>query len=140
MPLTVPFVGTNVLQTVYAEITSNQTTTSAAFVDLLTLNVNVAGNTNLLIWVGYSVSFSVYFARSAMLRLMVDGVEVLRSGAEEYQIGQAGGFVYRASGLAAGARTIALQWRIAIAGDGTLRCRTTNAGEDASIVAMEVSV
>lgn len=75
-----------------------------------------------------------------MLRLMVNGAEVLRAGEEEWSEAQSGGFVYRATGLAAGARTVALQWCIATAGDGTFYCRpATVEPEGASIVILEVS-
>jgi hypothetical protein len=141
MPLYVPYPGgSNVLQTVSVKLAADASRTLTTFATLLSTSITKVAGTNLLIWASWTTSFSAYFARSAMLRLMVNGAQVLRAGEEEWTVAQSGGFVYRATGLAAGARTIALQWRIATAGDGTFYCRpATVEPEGASIIVMEVT-
>ena len=149
MPLTIPFVdpqvqtdtaGSNIVQTVLTQLAANRTTTSTTFVDLLTQSITTQAGTTLLIWIAYTASFSVGVASSAMLRLTIDGTEYLRCGEEEWTSSQSGAMVYRATGLTAAAHTIALQWRIATAGDGTFRCRNGTVPEGASILSMEVRV
>jgi hypothetical protein len=137
---TSPEESSNLLQTVSARLGSDQTTTSATFVDLLSLSVTTSASSKLLIWASWGASFSVYVATSAMIRLTIDGTEVLRGGEEEWTAVQSGGFVYLATGLSAAPHTIKLQWRIATAGDGTFRCRPSVPPEDAQLVAMEVTV
>ena len=142
MPLYVPYPGgNNLLQSATAKLAVDATTTSTTFGTLLSTSITKAAGSNILIWASWTVSFSVYVTSSAIIRLMVNGAEVLRAGAEEWTVAQSGGFVYRAADLAAGDRTISLEWRIATAGDGTFRCRpATVEPEGVSIVLMEATV
>jgi hypothetical protein len=130
----------NLLQTVVSRLGSDQTTTSATFVDLLSLSITTTADSKLLIWAAFTTSFSVALSKSGALRLTIDGTEVLQGGEEEYTAAQSGAIVYLATGLSADAHTIKLQWRINTAGDGTFQCRPSVAPEDACITAMEVSV
>ena len=140
MPLYPPAT-TGVLQSAASVLASDQTTTSTTFGDLLTAAVTTSARSFLLIWISFTVSFTPNLSAAAMLRLTIDGTEYLRAGAEEFSDAQGGAIVYRASGLAAGAHTIALQWRISSVGAGTFRCRPVTAEpEGAAIVVMEVSV
>jgi hypothetical protein len=144
MPLYPPKVGANgtVKQLTKAKLTEDMTSTSNAFVDLLTKTITTAGGTNLIIWLSCSYSVSNYYERSAMFNLVIDGYEVSRGGDETYQAANSGAIVYRAANLSAGSHTIKTQWRLNLAGDGTLRCRpvTVPENEGAEMLLMEVSV
>jgi hypothetical protein len=144
MPLYPPGVGANgnLKQVLYAKLEADATTTSAAFTDLLTLSITTVANSNLLIWISFSASFSASLSKSAMFNLSIDGTEKLRTGMEEFTAMDSSAIVYRATEMTAAAHTIALRWRINTAGDGTLRCRpvTVSDGETATIRVMNISV
>lgn len=141
MPLVVQKItDPNVIQAGAAILGTDMTTTSTTYGDLLTLTMTLAGSTNLLIWANFTTTFSVAVANNARFRLVVDGVNVLYCGTEEFTIAESSSMVYRATGLAAGSRIVKIQWRIGTAGEGTLRCRPSVLPEGASISAIEVTV
>lgn len=129
---------TNVLQTITSKVTANKSSTSTTFASVLTATITKVASSNLLIWASWSFNFA-YYCPVAFVRLVVDSAEVLRAG-ELWDQTQSGYFVYRATGLSAGARVVDLQWALAVKGDGTFRCRPATVPEGAAITVMEVSV
>jgi len=130
----------NVVQAAASVLAVDTTTTSTTYSDLLTLTMTLAGSTNLLIWSNFTTSFSANVGNTGRFRLVVDGVAQLFCGEEEFTVPQASSMVFRATGLSAGSRVIALQWRIGTAGEGTFRCRPSVQPEGAAILALEVLV
>lgn len=140
MPL---YFADGVIQSAFTEISSNVSTTSTTYVNLMSLSINTSGNT----WV--IVQFSVSCADSAAtqwteFQLLLDGVTTSRGIAvfsTSSGNGNSGALVYRTGQLAAGSHTFAIQWHIGTfaGGSGTIS-PTTVTTDHAILVLEEVSV
>jgi hypothetical protein len=126
----------------FAEVTANTTTTSGVFVDLITLvYTKISATSNLHILGHTSSSNSSILGQQVFNRITVDAVAI--RGCEQVvgllgaNQAQSGAVNVRVSGLAAGARTIKMQWRTS---GGTAQIRPVAAPdqESASITVLEV--
>jgi hypothetical protein len=127
------------LQTTFTEQVADTTTTSAAFVTLLTQSITIQTGSILLLDV--TVSFSDTTANANVdIQLVIDGTAARGAGSRSIAVNTPTcmGIVYRKTGLAVGAHTILVQWRTSA---GTARCRpTTTVNEHASLRVQEVTV
>lgn len=128
------------LQSTFVEQTTNTTTTSATFVTLLTQAITTQAGSALLIEISASVSNTSGAPNSADMQLVIDGTAARGAGSRTIAAGVPFVFpiIYKKTGLAAGAHTILLQWRV---GGGTLQCRpAATVNEHASLMIQEVIV
>jgi hypothetical protein len=126
------------IQVASTEITSDITTTSTTFIDLMTLTVTIGANPVIL-------DFSVSCNNTGMFnqcdfQLLVDGgitrgITVYTSTSEN---ASSGAILYKTSALTAGSHTFKIQWRVD-AGTGQVRPVTT-AVEHAILILEEVTV
>ena len=139
MPLFLP---QSVIQTQFTEISSDTTTTSTTFTDLMSLNISTTGASYLL--VDFSASHSVTSANSgATYQLQVDGTPIrgCASGAgtgAQNSPGFCAGFVYKSGILSSGSHTVLIRWRVN-AGTGQIRPATQD-DEHASLLVAEITV
>lgn len=127
------------LQTTFVEQTTDTTTTSAAFVTLLTQSITIQTGSILLLEV--SISLSNTTANVNMdIQITIDGTPARGAGSRSIAVNipTCMGVVYRKTGLAVGAHTVLVQWRTSA---GTARCRpATTVNEHASLRIQEVTV
>lgn len=100
-------------QSSFVEITANTTTTSLTFVNMLTVNIDLAIDGYLLLDFSCSVS-NTSNNQTMFFRIQVDAVNTrgtatrVASGAGNPQVV---GLTYRTGLLAAGTKTVTVQWR-----------------------------
>lgn len=128
------------IQTTYDEIAVDTTTTSTTYVTLLSRNVTVTAGTKLLIRFSACSSLNTATDQTIFFRLTVDGVVRVTAGRFSTDnnaiIGTSINYV--ATGLAAGSRTVLLEWRTT---GNTAQIRSaTIEGESASLLVEEVTV
>jgi len=127
-------------QTVFAPISSDTTTTSSTFVDLITQAITITSGGILLINVSASVSNSSV-NKAATFRITIDGVTKGGFGVElkSADVPCSGAYVARVTGLAVGARTVKVQWKTTT---GTMQIRPITHPDDehCSLLIQEVSV
>jgi hypothetical protein len=113
------YIPNNYVQTVSTEISTDTTTTSTSYVNLLSTTINTEGP-NLLIFT--SVSASTTTSRTLInFQILVDSV--VKRGfafAQVAGISAMGSLVYKIS-LTPGSHTIALQWKVASADTAQIR-------------------
>ncbi len=128
------------LQSVFAEIAADTTTTSAAFVTLLSQAITIQAGSILLIHFTVSNSHSTN-NQTGYFRIQVDGVTVRAAANRNGTSGEPGScsIVLRRTGLAVGAHTVTVQWRTS---GGTIRVRPITAPdqEHASLLLEEVTL
>jgi hypothetical protein len=131
--------GSSVLKsTTMAEVSTDTTTTSTSWVDLLTITLTMASAGKLL--AQFSAGFTMSGANNgAYFRIMVDGT-AKRGVASRYinTPGHSVAISYLASGLAAGSHTVKVQWR---ASASTLQIRPAGQpdSEHAVLIVQEVT-
>ncbi len=119
-------------------LSTDQTTVSVTFVDLLSVTITISAGSDLIVTVTAAVSSSGS-NNNANIRLLIDGVA--QQGAQEElkssDISASLAIRCQVSGLAAGARTVKLQWKT---NASTLRCRpaTVPDSEHACLIVEEV--
>jgi hypothetical protein len=128
-------------QSAMTEVTVDTTTASQVFVALLSLSITTRPNAVVLIHFSFAASNNAN--HGVAFSLQVDGVT--RRGAALNAVStnaNAGGgaIVYRVSGLAAGAHTIAVQWRTIAGGMAQIRPATQPDLEHAVLMVEEVSL
>lgn len=141
VPMPGPLAGTaGLLQTKGAKVTTDKTTTSLTFVELMSLPITTVANSALMI------QFAGNFTQSQnngviATEIDVDGTqhaagEVVHGGSGA---GSPHGLVARVTGLAAGAHTVKVNWKVQAS---TGRCRpvTEVDKESASVLVWETSV
>ncbi len=127
-------------QTVFSEVTSDTTTSSTTFVDLLTSTITTVAGTKLVVLATFATSNSNSNAQQHF-RLLVDGVVKRGCGLRYTNVpSESGSIAFVIAGLSSGSHTIKLQWR-ADASGGTVRIRPVAAPDDehASLVVQEVA-
>jgi hypothetical protein len=123
---------------------TDTTTGSPTFVDLLSFIITTTGG-NVLVWATFAASLAGLTALPAEIdfQLTVDGtpqpggVGLSESAANEPE---AGSLLARVTGLAAGAHTIAVQWRVTNSQTAQIRPFTQPGRESATVMAMETLV
>ncbi len=137
MPLVDPV---KLVQTAFTELTSNTTTTSGTFVNLLTLTITTGANA---VIVHFSVSVNnsdIFFQQQQQFQLLVDGVATRGCGVRTVNSNHAlaGGLVYKTSVLSAGSHTFTIQW---LTSGSTAQIRPASTStEHASLILKEVTV
>ena len=127
-----------VLQTDSAEVTTDTTSPSTSFVDLLTVNMTTGAN---FIIIDVTASLSTDGANNnAQIRILVDGASKGGGGEDLRTSGVASSFaIKKRIPITAAAHVIKLQWRT---NSNTLQCRPITGAVDvehASLVVQEVS-
>lgn len=128
------------LQSVFAQITVDTTTASVAFVTLLSQAITIQAGSVLLIHVSAGTSNSAN-TNTNFFRIQVDGA-TQRGVAVSLDAANTPGsvaLVLRVTGLAAGSRTVVLQWRVG-AGTGRIGAVAAPDAEHASLLLEEVTV
>ena len=131
---------TKFVQSVTSQITVDTSTSSASFTSFLTTDVIVQNNNSVLL-VFFSVSGTTASGTASMFfRVLLDGVAQRSVGMSPPSSTRPGAafLVLRLSGVAAGTRTVAVQWRVS-ASTGRVRPVTNPDSEHASLVVQEVS-
>jgi hypothetical protein len=109
-------------------------------VTLLSTSITITAGSTVVIWVGAGIS-NTNMNNNMSVRLSVDGVvrRAFQVRSQSANVAAGGSIGYVVTGLAAGARTILLEWKTA---GNTAQCRpTTNTdGEFCTIIAQEVTV
>jgi hypothetical protein len=128
------------LQTVFAQITVDTTTASAVSVTLLSQAITIQAGSNIIIRLTLGASNS-NSNQSLFFRVQVDGVTqrgvgITSSGANSPS---SGALTLLVTGLAAGARTVTVQWRVS-ANTGQIRPVTVPDAEAATLMIQEVTV
>lgn len=132
------WVSQKLLQTLFTEIAVDTTTTSLTFVALLSQAVTTVAGSVVIVNFTCAGSNSAN-NRSEFFQLLIDGVATRGTG---FGVSVAAGapgsaaLTYRATGLAAGAHTFAIQWRVS-ASTGQIR-PVTVINEHASLLIQEV--
>ena len=130
------------LQTGGVELAVNTSTTSTTFVDLLTVSVTTTAGSKLALEAIASALITVS-ALQVFFQLTVDGVKVgpacaiTGSGAN---VRQTVSLIALVAGLAAGAHTVKLQWRVASANTATIDVVTNPDRAGARLQFTEVTV
>lgn len=126
------------VQTAFAEITTDTTTTSTSFVDLLTITLTTATN-NLLIYVSHSFGNTSAFGAQVFVRLLLDGAAIRGAGDQASSTFASSGAIITKEAVTAGSHTIKVQWRV---GSNTGQCRPVAApdSEHCSLLVIEESV
>lgn len=124
----------------FVERTTDAASNSSSFGALLTLAaVPVREGARLLVLATFSISNTSVVAVANALRITVDGVAQRGAGNSVVVLGglQAGSILVVATGLAAGAHAVALEWRTT---GGTVQCRPVAAPdfEHASLFAQDI--
>jgi len=132
--------GASVLQSAMAEKSTDATTTSASFVDLLTVTITTIASTVCKIYFTVSASHTTAEAATTF-QLLIDGSAV--RGLATYQPKFGGGFqcggalIYRKTGLSAASHTFKIQWKTS---GSTAQIRpVTTIAEHASLVVEEIA-
>jgi hypothetical protein len=128
-------------QTAFAEIAVDTTTTSTSFVDLLTISFTITASSIVLISFTASVSNTPSSTRNQDFRITIDGVA--KRGARAIcttgSSATCAAIVLRVTGLAAGARSIKVQWKTS-ASTAQIRPVAAPDTEHASLLVQEVTV
>lgn len=128
------------LQSLFTEVTVNTSTTSTTFVTLLSQAITIQAGSVLVVHFTASSSHAGN-NQTALFRVQVDGVTYRAVGERNPTATFPGscGIVLRIPGLAAGARTVVIQWRTT---GSTLRIQpvTVPDAEHASLLLEEVTV
>lgn len=123
------------VQSLMANVTTDQATTSTAFVDLLSISITAKGNNYLLIRAMGSVSNSLASA-NMRLRITVDGVSY--GGCQTRSVAAAIGVPFGVAArvaVAPGVRTVKLQWATA---SGSMRVRpVSNVDAESAVLMVE---
>jgi len=131
---------TRFVQSVFAQATTNQTTTSAVPVAFLSLSITILAGSIVLI-TATSSSSNTGATQQEFFDLYIDGAAIRgwanSGGTGSAGFANAGGLVYRATGLAAGAHTIEIRWYVS-GGTGQVRPVAT-IHEHASLLVQEVT-
>jgi hypothetical protein len=145
MPLRIPEDGYgigDIIKTASAVLSTDSTSTSTSFVNLLTVDITTMGGSKLEIYATYSLSNAVDNASAGQdaVQLMVDSTVLQQAGSEQWTVSESGAMFVMSDELAAANHTVALQWRTQ-AGE-TIRCSasTLTRPEHASIIVLETSV
>lgn len=127
------------LQTVFAEISANTTTTSAVFVDLISQVVTTTGG-DLLIYFTVSASANTN-GRDIAFRVTVDGIS--KRGTQIYAKdgghSSSASIITKVTGLAATSHTVKIQWQTS-GGTAQILPVTNVDIEHASLLIKEVTV
>lgn len=124
------------LKGLFAEITASTTTTSASFVDLLTQVITIGAGSDLVVLFSASVN-NTTLNTDVDFQITIDAVARRGSRVRITPAGvnQSTAIVFKALGLAAGARTVKIQWRTS---GGTARVDpAANIFEHASLLVSE---
>lgn len=124
-------VGTS--QLTFGTVTTDASTTSATFVDLLSKTFSLAATTQTLVQASITISASL--AATVTLQLLVDGNAYALSDVTLALNTNGNAFLQVSTNLTSGSRTVKIQWKT---GAGTARCRPQSANEQASILALAV--
>lgn len=130
------------VQTAFAELTSDTTTTSTSFVDLLTITVTTGANPVILHFSVSANNNSGFFQHQQYFQLLVDGSATRGCSMRSVNSNHAasGGLVYKTSALTAGSHTFKIQWRTD-SGLATAQIRpASQPNEHASFILEEVTV
>jgi hypothetical protein len=125
-------------QTLFAQITVDTTTTSAAFVDLLTQAITITAGSKVII--NFTASANNSNVSLIQFQITIDGAAVRGASSRVSQNNTevCCSIVYERLGLAAGAHTVKIQWRTTA---GTARIRpVATVVEHASLILQEVTV
>lgn len=133
-----------ILQTLSAEVTADQTTTSSTLVDITGASITfnkISASSVILINVSFSMSNSSALGSINRIALLIDG-SIIPGKYSAFStplisnVVQGGSIIHRATGLAAGSHTIKLQWSNST---GTTQCRpvTASTTESCSITLIE---
>lgn len=130
-----------VIQTGFAKVTSDVTTTSTSFVDVTGLSVTLTTTGgDLVAFFTFGASNSTT-GRENDFRILLDGTSYqgtsMRCGAKD--LAQSGGIVIRFTGVAAGSHTVKIQWQVS---NGTGQIRPVTGAVDkehANLLVQEVS-
>jgi hypothetical protein len=140
MPL---FEQPTLLQTQFAELSANTSTTSTSFVNLLSITMDTSGESSLLIFFT-GTPYMSNDSQTIAFQLVVDGTPVRgcashsdKSGANDTHATAA--LVYKQTGLAAGSHTITIQWKTDSGTTASIRPVTT-IQESGSLLINEVTV
>lgn len=128
------------LQTVFNQITVDTTTASAVFVTLLSQAITIQAGSVLLVHFTTGVSNS-NANNTQFFRVQVDAVTQRAVGTTNVVANgpQSAGIVLRITGLAAGSRTVTIQWRTS-GNTAQIRPATVPDAEHASLLLTEVTV
>lgn len=127
------------MQTGFVEITSDTTTTSGTYVDLLSLTLTTDANM-VEIHFTASVSNTAAFGSSPSFQLVIDGSAVRGAKVRVLEAVEAScaAITYRSSQLTAGSHTFKIQW---LTDTSTARIRpVTTINEHASLLVNEITV
>lgn len=138
MPLYPPPVAgtTDILQTASAVVSTNATTTSATYADLLSITLTVSAGSSLDVYASFCADNSSY-GTPLFMQIIVGATVLAATSLCQYahpEIGQ----LYKNTGvLSAASYTVKLQWKTA---SGTARCTALSLAqpEHASLVVMEL--
>jgi hypothetical protein len=104
-----------IVKTNFGEVAADTSTTSTAFVDLISLPIVTTVGGVLLVWASFAGS-PVAAAVSGLFRVTLDGVPIRAGGIfMNNNNPQDGAIVLRIPGVGLGAHTVALQWRTSTA-------------------------
>jgi len=137
--LTAPEAG-GIVKTASARLTVNTTTTSVTYVDLLTCAITTGGSSRLEVYASFATSNAADRAGTDQdyFQITVDATVLAQGGSEQWPVTESGALFAVSGVLAAGAKTVRLQWRTTAG--GTLRCAggtILTQPEHASIVVIE---
>jgi len=130
------------LQTAFVEITSDTTTTSGSYVDLLSLTITTDGGSMAEVHFTASVSNTALFGSSQQFQLVIDGSAVRGSHTRVLESVEAScaAITYRTGVLTAGSHTFKIQWLTDVF-IFTARIRpVTTINEHASLLVSEITV
>jgi len=138
VPLFNPSSAERLVQTAFTEVTSDTTTTSTTFVDLLSITITT-GTNNLLIYVSHSFGNTSAFGAQVFVRLVLDGAAVRGAADQASSTFASSGAIASKKAVTAGSHTIKVQWRV---GGSTGQCRPVAApdSEHCALLVIEESV
>lgn len=130
----------SLLQSILTEVTVDTTTTSTTFVTLLSQAITISAGSILIVQF-VSSSSNGGALRFEYYRILIDGTPYRGASCKLTNIDATGGasISIRVPGLAAGSRTVIVQWRVS-GGTGQIRPVTVPDGESASVLIQEVTV
>ena len=137
-----PGTGSNYLQSSFAIIAADSTTTSASFVAVgagLSVTITTVAGSKLNIWFAASPSNTANNGTEIDFQILIDSVATIGcgTGTKSNGVPQTCGINFVKTGLSAGSHTITVQWRTA---SGTAQIRpVTTIIESATLLVAEVS-
>lgn len=128
------------VQRKFSEISVDVSTNLLTYTNLLTTNITTLPGTYLLIWFTIAGSLA-NSSQQAAFRMRVDGVTLAGVGIRSPAGGSPAGaaVVHEASGLAAGAHTVTIDWRVT-GSTASIRPVTQPEWEHCSMLVMEVGI